>query len=233
MEDDDGFVGYVPSTVDPGPVLLVAVVVTVAFLLVTLPFAVVFGDKYAARRRRYRAGKTEEDGAEQKHVNVDRDDQEDDDSVSSKGTFYSAISTTFKEALDHSGRPIRSARRTRHKRRGRSQAERNHIMQDPDQYSHRLTEPLPSETSDEYIGKIAFQKDSDAQTISDHQENQISESGASEYGVEMRLDNLESLEKPINPRDVCLSMEGFLDEIAAIFAWDIEMKRIIKLSIPL
>lgn len=235
-EEDDGFLGYVPSTVDPGPILLVAVVATVFFLLAVLPFAVVLGDKYEGLEQRTRDSHTDGDEVEQDEANnadpqskSDQRDQEDDSSVSSKETSaYSVISDAVREMMDRNGRPIRSGSRMRHKRRHRGHAERGHLMQYPDQYSMQLTDSLESEAPGEITLSVRGESNIHGPSTGPQM---INDCGLSELGAEMKVEGIK--EKPVIDRNVCLSTEGFFDEIAAIMAWDIEMKRIIKLSIPL
>lgn len=265
MEDDDeGFVGYVPSTVDPGPVLLVVTVAICLFFLVVLPFAVIVGDKREQLKKGASGSATDADdegdhdeskreqGATNNNDNPHDEDGDDDISVSSKGTYYSAISGAVKEILGNTGKPLlRSGGPKRHRRRFRGHLDRNQLLRDPTQYSIQFTNsqetdissrqdnvPTSSHAKDESHNKdrqdegigisVSFEG-----KIQDEGRQVVDNCGVSAYGADIEIDGaIEGYEKPLQNRNVCLTMDGFLDEIAAIMAWDAEMKRIIKLSLP-
>ena len=123
---------------DPGPIVLVATMAIGLFLLMILPIAVVLGDKYEELEKRTSDNVT--DGEDESKQGPDSSDPSgypplppkdmDDLSVSSKRSFYSAISGAVKEVIDKSGRPTRTAGHLRHRSRQRAKIERKKLSKD-------------------------------------------------------------------------------------------------------
>ena len=51
MEDDDGFLGYVETTVDPGPWVIVGTTVFCALSIILLPCMLSLGRRYEKRHQ--------------------------------------------------------------------------------------------------------------------------------------------------------------------------------------
>jgi len=290
--DDDGFYGYVPDTNDPGPILLVATIAIGAFIWMVLPIAVILGDKYEELAKRKHDNETEgakeilqEDenmesnsklggrrgrNAKKKYKEMAQGSEDDDDaSVASRGTIYSAISEVVKEMLEQKNGRIKRSRGRKHRRVHKPITERSadssddynethHDYGQDDDDNNQRVQVLPwlLDTSDNSttagIGNGVYSKDNDSHPADVHlngdgtdalvslagsvvEESILSDCGTSQFGQENKIVTVtghnDMLDDTIN-RNACLSVEGFLDEIAAIMAWDFEMKRIIKLSIP-
>ncbi|CAB9520947.1 Mate efflux family protein [Seminavis robusta] len=250
-EEDEGFVGYVPSTVDPGPIVLMAVLAIGFFVLVTLPFAVILGDKFEELEDRINDNVTDSEEPESKNEMMEeqpiQNRDPDESSVSSKQSAYSAISSVMKEVLDNAGRPRITGGGLRHKHRHRARVERK--RQSKSQYSTEFEiNALWDDTSQQVVKTVVNAKGEyeiaiaesdggsylDAPPIGKEYSDcgpAISDCGKSEVGIDCKV-ALEGYEKPLNERNVCLSASGFLDELARIMTWDIETRRIFKLSIP-
>lgn len=241
-EDDDGFVGYVPATTDPGPALLIAIIAIGIILVSVLPFLVLVGEKYEEQKMISKASDMEdEDDKMHKHPNgksnEDADADSDESSVSSHGSFYSAVSGAMKEVLDGPARPA-SRSRSRHRRRRRS---RRLLPDEPnDQYSMEIANAHPSDTASENShdtrGEIKPRSPRDRSETGRGEGIRVSFDGSiyteSLIGPDLKVEGIEQCGQPRIDRNVCMSVGGFLDEIADIMAWDVETRRIIKLSIP-
>jgi MatE len=241
LPDDDGFYGYVPNTADVGPMMIVATIAAGAFLVVTLPFAVMLGEKYDELKKRTRASNvlsdSEDKGPEQSKQVVTIDGigivpkDTDESSTSSKRSFASAVSGVIKEVIEKSGRPIRGA--GHFKNRHRHQAALDRKKYDKSQYSQNFEIKEVWDESSQQRRVVVSPPSPDA-TEAEHeaihdqhapiaQEFNDGEHPMSDFGGD---------KAPLNSRNVCLTVPGFLDEIAKCFAWDVEMKRLFKLSIP-
>jgi hypothetical protein len=186
-EDDDGFEGYVPSTVDPGPILLVTVIVIIVLLLVALPFVIVLMEKYD----------------EQMLASGGMDCQE---GQGERSPVLQGTPPNNRMEEDHSFLSCD----------GSSCSDENKVHEKDDGAS--LDVPVGGERCSGSSGD---------------QLEQGNEGDGIDGAMQVKVEDVEQLHKPRIDRSLCLSTKGFLDEMAAIMAWDVEMKRIIKLSLPL
>ena len=272
-DDDEGFLGYVPYTDDPGPIFLVVTIFTFVFLMTTLPIAVLLGEKRDALKKKI-PGSSETD-QDRFDSNLSNDDDVGNDnasnaSASSKASFYSTVSDALRGIFDGQGRPARP--RGFHKRNVRRQQAlitnaidcmETSVTQPPSEITThpgiKLTmttstkkknsaeghgvHPGPSSLGDTdgllpeppiADGSISHKTFVTAVPAAEVCETSLDEEENKQ--TKIRSNNQMAMEvtgsEEIVDRTACLSMDGFLDEMAAIMAFDYEMKRIIKLSLP-
>lgn len=247
MDDDDGsFEGYIPDTSDPGPILFVVTFFTFIFCLTVLPIAVVLGDKREQLNRLVSSGDDNDtdECTGQQHSNDDVNEDDDGASVSSKGTIYSAITGAAKEiyeTMEQQGRVTKQrGAHKRHHRRHRALKINTAEEEDDDM-------PIPIDmiatapsTPDDKDNSSSNNRDACEIYLDGdvHYETHTGASGVSEYGDDKHESNMTITAAAIvDPddminRNACLTVDGFWDEIAQIMAFDYEMKRIIKLSLP-
>mgnify|MGYP005842695953 CR=1 FL=1 len=238
MEDDDSaFYGYVESTVNPGPALLVITIAISFLFLATLPVAVILGDK---REQRQKQKLREQQEAENRDNFVDDDENA---SLSSRATYYSAISGVIKDALDQTGKPPRTRargghRRHRHRRRNTHGSTTTSHKEEIDQVCENFVKK-PDEISDN-VSESSYKKEGhrtlSAAALEEKMQGEIppppSELDGSHTATLTKATPADIDDDKEDYRNNCMSVQGLLDELAAIMAWDVEMKRIIKLTIP-
>jgi hypothetical protein len=124
--DDDGFYAYVPDTVNVDAMVLVATIAVGVFLVATLPFAVMLGEKYEELHKQSSAMTCGSEGREHDEskpegylatINEIPRKDTDESSTSSKHSVLSAISGAIKEVMDKTGRPMRGAGHIRNRHR--------------------------------------------------------------------------------------------------------------------
>lgn len=240
VEDDDGFVGYVPNTTDPGSILLVAILAVGIILVSVLPFLVLVGEKFEEQRNNLisaEASYMEEDDDQQRDLHKNQSKTTgsskygDESSVSSKVSFYSAVSDAVKEVMDSPGRqPSRGRSRSRHRRRRSS---RRLLPDDPNQYSMEIENHYVEDLHDNNREPRIPRDPSETgrgEGIGISLDGTLYEESLLQPDV--KVEGMEKCDQPRIDRNSCMTMGGFLDEVADIMAYDVETRRIIKLSIP-
>lgn len=235
-EDDDGsFVGYVPETNDPGQLFLSIVIVVFLFVLVTLPLTVILGEKHdelqklksAAAATRDNSETDEDDVDQQQHSAADLDDDEDNESVLSRRSYISEVFTgALREIRDiieqQPGRTTKTKGIHRRHRRLRHRDAPNNSTGGDGVPPVDMVISTSFETQGTKEPSLAGDDEANGLSI----EGSVLDGNTSNRVVAYIVDDT------VIDRTVCYTMDGILDEVAAIMNFDHEMKRIIKLSLP-
>ena len=239
FDDDGGYVGYVPDTNDAGQVFLFISIVVFLLSLMVLPLAVTLGEKRDELRQLARSAaasnnsETDEDNEQVQQNSGEQqggaaaDFNDDNASVLSKRSYISEVFTgvirDMRDIIEQQpGRTTKTRGfHRRHRRRHRDVPTKSTGGDEVPVDMVILTPPGTLATTNE----PSLVGDDEAIRMS-IEGSVLDETDKNNSAVACMVDDV------VIDRTVCYTMDGVLDEIAAIMAFDYEMKRIIKLSLP-
>ena len=242
-DDDEGFVGYVPSTTDPGPLFLFLAIIVFLFVLITLPLAVILGEKQEELKLRTAAthdSETDEDGDQRgddsgQGAPDDDNDDDDDDNISQDNVSEASRRSYISEVFTGAIREIKEIIEQQPGRVVRTRGVHRRIKR-----RRRDPPPIPTNIGEEKAPVVDMVISTSSQAPTTQPSSPVEDDDARLVPFEASLlDGTKNsaavackVDDTVIDRAVCYTMDGVLDEIAAIMTFDHEMKRIIKLSVP-